>query len=137
MRRAILAFVIVVIVAAGQPASAIDEGFRGPYRVIAVDDTCPFQPSRYRVHIRYVSERVRTFDRFAPGSGRPLRYVGGERFPWQGQDGPPVELRYDPRTDTTVGFQHGPQCQRWRVRLLPHRLRWTRTSWRGAARDVR
>jgi hypothetical protein len=119
MRKAILAFVMVAIVAAGQPAVAIDEGFRGRYRVIALDDTCGFHSSWYRVRIRYVSERVRTYDRFAPGSGRPLRYVPGERFPWQRQGGSLVELRYDRRSDTAIGIQQGPQCPRWRVRLVP------------------
>jgi hypothetical protein len=100
-----------------QLASAIDDGFRGPYRVIALDP-CRYQSlSSYRVHIRYVSERVRTYDRFAPGPGRPLRYIAGERFPWQ--SGAAVELRYDPRTDTAVGSQGAPQCERWRVRLVP------------------
>jgi hypothetical protein len=96
-----------------------DNGFRGRYRVTALDDTCPFHSSWYRVRIRYVSERVRTYDRFAPGSGWALMYVRGERFPWQRQGGSPVELRYDPRTDTAIGIQQGPQCPRWRVRLVP------------------
>ena len=98
--------------------AAVDEGFRGRYRVIALDGGCSYQPSWYRVRIRYVSERVRTYDRYAPGSGRPLRYVPGERFPWQGDA--PVELRYDPPTDTAIGIQHAPQCGGgWRVRLVP------------------
>jgi hypothetical protein len=120
MRRSILAFVIVaIVVAAAQPAVAINKGFRGRYRVIALDDSCPFQPDWYRVRIRYVSARVRTYDRFAPGSGWSLRYVRGERFPWQREGGSLVELRYDPRTDTAIGIQQGPQCPTWRVRLVP------------------
>ena len=105
--------------ASAQSAGA-DDGFRGRYRVIALDDTCVFLNSaRYRVRIRYVSETVRTYDRFAPGSGRPLIYVRGERFPWQRQGGSLVELRYDPRTNTAIGIQQGPQCRPWRVRLVP------------------
>jgi hypothetical protein len=104
MRNAILAFVMVAIVAAAQPAGAVDEGFRGRYRVIALDGTCGFHSSSYRVRIQYVSERVRTYDRFAPGSGWPLRHLRGERFPWQRQGGSLVKLRYDRRTDTAVGI---------------------------------
>lgn len=119
MRKAILAFVMMtIVVAAAQPAGAIDNGFRGRYRVIARGG-CAFQPAWYRVRIRYISERVRTYDRFAPGPGWPLRYVPGERFPWQRQGGSLVELRYDRRTDTAVGILQGPQCPRLRVRLVP------------------
>jgi hypothetical protein len=103
-----------------QLAGAVDEGFRGRYRVIALDDGgCGFHSSRYRVRIRYVSERVRTYDRYASGSGWPLRYVPGERFPWQKQGGSPLELHYDRRSGTATGIQQGPQCPRWRVRLVP------------------
>jgi len=109
---------VAIVIAAAQPAGAIDNGFRGRYRVIA-RGACAFQPAWYRVRIRYVSERVRTYDRFAPGSGWPLRYVRGERFPWQRQGGSLVELRYDRRTDTAVGILQGPQCPRLRVRLVP------------------
>ena len=120
MRRAILAFVMVTaVIAAAQPAGAVDDGFRGRYRVIALDNTCGFHSSRYRVRIRYVSERVRTYDRYAPGPGRPLRYERGERFPWQRQGGSLVEMRYDRRTGTAVGIHSGPQCPKWRVRLVP------------------
>ena len=62
-----------------------------------------------------------TYDRFAPGPGRHLRYIPGERFPWQG--GSAVELRYDPRTDTAIGVQGGPQCSKYFVPPHPHRLR--------------
>lgn len=102
-----------------QLAGTVDEGFRGRYRVIALDGGCSYQPTLYRVRIRYVSERVRWFDRYASGSGRPLRYVPGERFPWQRRGGSLLELRYDQRTDTAVGTQGGPQCPRWPVRLVP------------------
>ena len=118
VRKAIRAFVMVAIAAAAQPAGAIDKGFRGPYRVLARERpsyTCGADTHRYRVHIRHVSERVRRYDRFAPGWGRPLRYVLGERFPWQGR----VELRYDRRTDSAVGLQHAPEGCSWRLRLAP------------------
>ena len=119
MRKAILAFVMVaVVVAAAQPAGAIDNGFRGPYRVIWREipgHSCLTDTAWYRVRIRYVSERVRRYDRFAPGSGGTLRYVRGERFPWRGG----VELRYHRRTDSAVGRQLEPQgCWR-RLRLVP------------------
>ena len=43
MRRAILAFVMVTaVIAAAQPAGAVDDGFRGRDRVIALDNTCGF-----------------------------------------------------------------------------------------------
>lgn len=120
MRRSILACVVVaIVVAAAQSVGAVDEGFRGRYRVTALDDGCGFHFSWYRVRVRYVSERVRTYDRFAPGSGWPLRYVRGERFPWRRQGGSLVELRYDRRTNTAIGIQQGPQCPRWRVGLVP------------------
>jgi hypothetical protein len=106
-----------------QPAAAVDEGFRGRYRVIALGGGCSFQPSRYRVRIRYVSERVRSLNRYASGhaSGpvRPLRYVRGKYFPWQRQGGRLLELRYDPRTDTAIGVQQAPECPIWHVRLVP------------------
>ena len=119
MKKAILAFVMVAVVAAAQPAGAIDKGFRGPYRVIlreSASHSCPTDTAWYRVRIRYVSERVRRYDRFAPGSGRPLRYVGGVRLPWHG--GPRVKLRYHGRTDSAVGVQHGLQGCSWRLRLV-------------------
>jgi hypothetical protein len=118
MRKAILAFVVVAIVAVAQPAGAIDNEFRGPYRVITraiPGHPCPSYTSWYRVRVRYVSERVRRYDRFAPGSGGTLRYVRGRRFPWRGG----VELRYDRRTDSAVGREIAPQgCWR-RLRLVP------------------
>jgi len=119
MRRSILAFVMVaIVVAAAQPAGAIDDGFRGPYRVFARESPgsyCEADTYRYRVHIRYVSERVRRYDRFAPGSGGTLRYLRGQRFPWRAG----VELRYDQRTDSAVGRDLAPQgCWR-RLRLVP------------------
>ena len=117
MRRAILAFVMVAVVAAAQPAGAVDNGFRGPYRVIAREipgHSCLTDTAWYRVRIRYVSERVRRYDRFAPGSGGTLRYVRGKRFPWRAG----VELRYDPATDSAVGRDIAPQgCWR-RLRLV-------------------
>lgn len=119
MRRAILAFVMVAIVAAAHPAGAIDDGFRGRYRVTTLNDTCRTPGSWYRVRVRYVSERERTYDRFAPGSGWPLRYVHGERFPWQRQSVSRFELRYDRRTGTAVGIRYGPECRGERIRLVP------------------
>ena len=114
MRRAILAFLMLAIVAAAQPAVAIDEGFRGRYRVIWREINCS-DTGWYRVRIRYVSERVRRYDRFAPGPGGTLRYVRGQRFPWAGE----VELRYDPATDTAVGRLIKPQGCWKRLRLVP------------------
>ena len=55
-----------------------------------------------------------------PRSGRP-RYMRGRRFPWQTTNNDPFryELRYDPATDTAVGFKYGLEGRTCRVRLVP------------------
>ena len=83
MRRSILAFVIVaIVVAAAQPAGAIDNGFRGPYRVIAREipgHSCLIDTAWYRVRIRYVSERVRRYDPLPQVRAGPSgTYVGND-----------------------------------------------------------
>ena len=115
MRRTIACMAVLLWAAAAQPAGAIDGGFHGRYRVIE-RATCHSGTQRYRVHIRYVSERVRRYDRIpAIGAGSRLRYERGERFPWQGR----VKLRYHRRTDSAVGITHHPQSCNWRLRLVP------------------
>jgi hypothetical protein len=60
MRKAILAFVVVAVVAAAQPAGAIDDGFRGRYRLIASPHLCPGQDVyRHPARVRFVSGRIR------------------------------------------------------------------------------
>jgi hypothetical protein len=120
MRKALLAFVtVVIVVAAAQPAVAIDEGFRGRYRVIWREipgHSCLTDSGWYRVRIRYVGERARGYDRFGPGPSRTLRYVRGERFPWRYHA---VSFRYNPRTDSAVGRHPRPQGCWQRLRLVP------------------
>ena len=125
-RKAILAFVMVAIVAAAQPAGAIDNGFRGSYRVIARQtdgDGCPTGDYRRRVLVHYINETVRQLRLFGnplSDSARRFRYVRGKPFPWQHRRGVPYKVRYDPATDSAVGVRGpGPQGCTWRVRLVP------------------
>jgi len=123
MRRSILAFVMVaIVVAAAQPAAAIDNGFRGRYRLIERETShaCPVGSDRRRVEVTYVSERVREIDpdHSTAGANWRFRYVRGERFPWQTNDGRFV-LRYSRRTDSAVGTRDGLQECRFHVRLVP------------------
>lgn len=119
MRMAILAIVLAIVVAVAQPAAAVDVGFQGWYRVNG-RTWCP-GADRDRVQVRYVSEGVRYLAHAGlVWSGR-LRYVDGERFPWQTTNDDPFryELRYDPATDTAVGFKYGLEGRTCRVRLVP------------------
>jgi hypothetical protein len=122
MRRAILAFVMVaVVVVAAQPAVAVDDGFRGWYRVIGRElGGCDSGDYKDRVQVRYVDEGVRYLAHAGlVWSGR-LRYMPGKRFPWQTtNDGPRrYELRYNPSTDRAVGFKYGLQGSMVFVRLI-------------------
>jgi hypothetical protein len=120
MRRAILAFVMVAIVAAGQPAGAVDEGFRGLYRVTNTEAggaSCPVHARTHRIRVRYINETVRDYGRAGRYSYRHLEYVSGRGFPWQNDRG--LRLRYRPRNDSAVGIRDGLQECRWRVRLVP------------------
>ena len=125
MRKAILAFVMVAIVAAAaQPASAIDEGFQGRYRIIAhhVSGYCRNESYRRLVDVRYVNERVRQFGHPHSDSARRFRYEStrrGRGFPWRHTRGNEYKLRYDMFTGRAVGFRHAPQGCTWRVHLIP------------------
>lgn len=122
MRKAILAFVMLAIVAAAQPAGAIDNGFRGRYRLIAREEPGSYcQDSSYRhpARVRFVSARVRELAHAGRVWGGRFRYVRGERFPWQANHGRYV-LRYRRRTDSAVGIKQGVQTDcHYRVRLVP------------------
>jgi hypothetical protein len=123
MRKAILAFVMVAIVAAAEPAGAIDNGFRGRYRLIARErsgSSCPGDSSyRHPARVLFVSERVRELAHAGRVWGGRFRYVRGERFPWQANGGRYV-LRYKRRTDSAVGIKQGVQTDcHYRVRLVP------------------
>ena len=122
MRRAIPAFVAAVImVAAAQPAGAVDNGFRGWYWIRA-HIPCANERFTRRVQVRFVSETVRDFYHPRRGTTTRFMYVDGELLPWQGQLAHrDAELRYDPATDTAVGVRgHGPQgCGNVRLRLIP------------------
>ena len=133
MRKAILAFVMVaIVVAVAQPAGAVDDGFRGRYRIIGRggDDFCPFPSFRHRVHVRFVNERFREFVYPRYDSTKRFRYDGLRPFPWyqvlERPGASSIALRYRPRTGSADGFKSGgPQCT-WRVRVVPigpHRLR--------------
>jgi hypothetical protein len=120
MRTAILAFATVAIVAAAEPAGAIDDGFRGLYGVTSTQTggvACPVHLRTHRVRVRYIDERVRDYGRAGRYSRRHLGYVSGQRFPWQNNRG--LMLRYRPRTDSAVGVRDGLEQCRWRVRLVP------------------
>lgn len=132
MRRVILALIMVaIVVAASEPAGAIDNRFRGRYQILAREApgaTCRSNShsgsgralSAGRVDVRYVSERVRDF--YHPRVERATRftYVPGERFPWQGELAHrAAELRYRRRTDSAVGTRDGLEGCSWRVRLVP------------------
>jgi hypothetical protein len=105
---------------ASAQSGAIDDGFRGWYRVRG-SQGCPFDGGRFRdrVKVRYVSERVREITHAGLVWNLGLRYVRGEGFPWQSKDdGRRWELRYDPATDTAVGNRYGLQgCEG--VHLVP------------------
>ena len=122
MRRAILAFVMWAIVAAAIPASAVDDGFQGLYRITQRDPggSCKFLPDpavTHRIRVRYITEEVRDFGRSGRYSRRHLEYVSGRYYPWQNDRS--VKLRYRPRTDTAVGVNRGLQGCHRRVRLVP------------------
>lgn len=119
MRMAILAIVLAIVVAVAQPAGAVDHGFRGWYRVNG-RTWCP-GADRDRVLVLYLSETRRYLAHAGfVWSGR-LRYMLGRRFPWQTTNNGPFsyELRYDPATDTAVGFKYGLEGRTCRVRLVP------------------
>ena len=124
MRKAILVFVTVAVVAAAQPAGAIDNGFRGTYRLRQRElpgSTCFPHFERRRVEVGFVNERIRTIDpvHSTQGARWRLRYARGHRFPWQTDDRRFV-LRYRRRTDTAVGILDGrlqTDCK-WHVRLV-------------------
>jgi hypothetical protein len=103
-----------------QSAGAIDEGFRGWYRVIRRGDGYCEGGVRDRVQVRYIDEGVRYLAHAGlVWSGR-LRYMPGERFPWQtiGTDPRRFEFRYNPSTDTAIGFRYGLQGSTRCVRLI-------------------
>ncbi len=122
MKKSILGFVMLaIVVGAAQPAVAIDDRFRGRYRLIGRDmGGCFSNSQRRRVEVRYVDERVRTIDpdHSTQGALWRLKYVRGEESSWQTDDGRFV-LRYRPRTDSAVGILDGLQECTWRVRLVP------------------
>lgn len=127
MRKAILAFVMMaMVVAAAQPAGAVDDAFRGRYWVIGRDGDvfCSLPSFRHRVRVRFVNESAREFVYPRYDSTKRFRYVRGEHLPWEQQMGDrpgasSIALRYRPRTDSAVGTKWGgPQCN-WRVRLVP------------------
>jgi hypothetical protein len=117
---------MAIVVVAAHPAGAVDEGFRGRYRVIrrqTLGTGCPIGSYMGRVHVRNVNETVRYInERVVPdieGVSRRFRYVPGEYFPWQRTRGSnDYSLRYDRATDSAVGVRYGPQC-RWHVRPVP------------------
>lgn len=124
MRKAIWAFATLAIVAAAQPAVAIDDGFRGRYRLIAhdVSGVCRNDSYRRPVHVRFISGRVRQLSR--PGSDTAMRFryetsLRGLRFPWRHTRGNRFVLRYDMFTGRAVGFRQGVQKCKWRVHLVP------------------
>jgi hypothetical protein len=121
MRKAILAFVMVSIVAAAQPAGAIDNGFRGQYRITQTQTgtgNCPVpNPPTHRIEVRYINERVRDYGRAGRYSRRHLEHVSGRWFQWQNDRG--LRLRYRPRTDSAVGVREGLQGCHWHGRLIP------------------
>jgi hypothetical protein len=117
MRKAILAFVMVAIVAAAQPAGAIDDGFRGWYRLTTTENSCRHQPRTRRIEIRYINERVRDYGRAGRYSRRHLEYVSGRWFQWRNDRG--LRLRYRPRTDSAVGVREGLEGCHWHMRLVP------------------
>ena len=118
MRKAILAVIMfVTVMGATEPAGAIDDGFRGRYRLITrtITGICP--DTRQLARVRFVSATVRKLRHAGPwGSG--FHHERGERFPWQSGDGEYV-LRYRRRTDSAIGTLHHIQGCTWRVRLVP------------------
>jgi hypothetical protein len=116
-RMAILAFVMVAIVAAAQPAGAFDDGFRGWYRLKTTENSCRRHPRTHRVEIRYINESVRDYGRAGRYSRRHLEHVSGRWFQWQNDRG--LRLRYRPRTDSAVGVREGLQGCHWHGRLIP------------------
>src|SRR5262245_43004720 len=126
MRKAILAFALVaVVVAAAQPASAFDDGFRGNYVLHAREKagtTCPDWSFQRDVDVTYVNDAVRTVDPVHSRVGEQwrLRYVTKARFPWQDSELGLVSLRYKPDTDSAIGHMRRIQSDcRWHVRLVP------------------
>lgn len=121
LRKAIPAFVMVATVAAAQPAGAIDNGFRGLFRVTQTQTgtgNCPVpNPPTHRIEVRYINERVRDYGRAGRYSYRHLEYMSGRWFTWQNARG--LKLRYRPQTDSAVGIRPGLQGCSWRVRLIP------------------
>ena len=122
MRKALLAFVMMAVVAAASPASAVDDGFQGLYRVTQRDvpGTCHSGPDRvetHRIWVRFINDEVRDYGRSGRYSRRHLEYVSGRYFPWRNERD--VKLRYRPRTDTAVGVNRGLEGCRSRVRLVP------------------
>ena len=127
MRRSILAFVIAaIVVVVAQPAVAVDDGFRGRYRLIVrqIHGGCgPLKSYRREVHVRFVDERVREFARPDAKSAMDFSYDKGKAYPWQhwhwhGSVERGIVLRYDPATDSAEGLKYAPQCA-WTVRLIP------------------
>ena len=117
MRKAILALLMVASVAAAQPAGAIDEGFRGRYRLIADTHLCPGQDQyRHPVRVRYVSGRVRELVHAGRMWSGRFTYVPGRRLPWHREDGL-FALQYRPRIDSARGIIRE-SCW-WHVRLVP------------------
>jgi hypothetical protein len=101
---------------------AVDEGFRGRYLVIGhqIDGPCQSGGFENRVRVRYISQGVRYLARAGLVWNGRLRFMPGERFPWQTNDDDPFwfELRYNPATDSAVGYRHGLQDCEWRVRFV-------------------
>jgi hypothetical protein len=107
-----------------QSAGAVDEGFRGWYRVITRGDGyCRGSggDNGDRVQVRYVDEGVRYLAHAGLVWNGRLRYMPGEPFPWQtiGTDPRKYELRYNPSTERAIGNRYGIQGAAWCVRLIP------------------
>jgi hypothetical protein len=119
MRRPILLVVVAIVVAAAQPATAVDDGFQGRYRVIAqhLSGNCFGDSYTHRVEVRYISPTIRQFG-FSPSDlVRHFKYVNGR---WRHTRGWRFVLDYDPATDTAVGVRGpGPEGCTWDVRIIP------------------
>ena len=127
MRKAILAFVMVsVVVVSAQPAAAVDDGFRGWYRIIArqtLQSGCPKGDYERRTRVHHAEEMELQFGPYARhvnndfAAARIFRYKSGKYYPWQHTRGRFV-LRYEPATNSAVGVRYGAAECRWQVRLV-------------------
>src|SRR5262245_38565405 len=123
MRKAMLAFVMLAgVVTIAQLAGAVDDGFRGRYRVIGQrvsGNGCPEDHYTRMTHVHHINERVRQFGHPVGDEAGVFRHVRGEPRLWQSTHGMRYVLRYDPAIDSAVGVKGpGPQGCTWRVRLI-------------------